>query len=269
MGDSERANRAAESDASERSNCADESSIERELGYPRPVSPYLSVSPYVARFRTFLRFYPDGTRDLIEEVFDEILTLPEERKFTESAVFLDDRFEAELDRPLLDFLPISRDEDEILADLADGFERGQQKTVDRLRQLEDPRAHLVVVVYTELLLGAIDALRTATGDRQRILSAVLPLIIRLDRAHGNAPMTTDFLLDAALSEYYLARAVGDEVDDHPGAHDVELVEFDVLAHGVVLTYRESDLSRSNAAAVLGLSEAEFDRLLEFYGVDDV
>lgn len=239
---------------------------ERALGYRAPVSPYQSVSPYVAQSRTFLRYYPEGTRELIDELFDQILELPEEDKFSRSAKIFAERFEREMTHPFLRYLPISREMDAILTDLYEVFKEGQRSTVNRLIGLDDPRSHLVVVVYTELIMRAIDILRGEETDPIRCISAVLPLIIRLDKAHGNREMTDGFITDCALADYYLQRSVGEGGEDHPSQYDFELLEYDILSFGVVITYRESDISSAEAASVLDLSEEDFEKLVELHGV---
>lgn len=239
---------------------------ETPLGYRSAVSPYLSIAPHISQSRTFLRFYPESTKELVDELLDEILELPEER-FLKSASIFDERFVRELGKPFLEFLPISRGVDEILGDLQSLFEDGQRRTVKRLLTLEDPRAHLVVVVYTELILRAIGAIRRGHDDPRRCLSAVLPLVIRLDKAHGNKEMTDGFIVDAALAEHYLQLATDGDVDRHPNEFDFELLEYDVLSFGVAITYRESDISASRAAEVIEMAEEDFDRLLELYDIE--
>lgn len=245
-------------------NSAEEGESEPDLGYRSPVSPYLSISPYVAEFRTFLRYLPAGSFELLEDVFDTVLDLQPETKFRESATYLDDRFREEMGRPVLAYLPLERSRQEVLRDVYELFERGQRRTVLRLLDLPDRRSHLIVVVYAELILTALDALQEDATDSAALLSAVLPLIIRLDRAYGTHRMTSAFVEDAASAEYYLHGALGDPMVDAPTDFEFDVLEYDMLTYGVAVTFRESDLTVGDCADMLSMSPADFERAVAYY-----
>lgn len=236
------------------------------------LDPLASVSSQFQQLQSLLALVFDDYEGFVEELTDDILATPPERRFTHSLEVLQehveerfgstDAFTAVLPESNPDRIPVVVDQliDRLLDDLLEGVFH-QREPEDRL-------------VLVALFQGIRYGMQRIEEDeeleaREQIVSSILALISRLHRDLDDSQdsISDDVTRDVAYGLHYIT--TGDEGPQFPYPDEVSFEESkqNVIELGAVVAYARLDISVSRGAELAGLPPQEFREVLDQYDVE--
>lgn len=223
-----------------------------------------------------LEFAFDDPDAFLEGIVDDVLALPAERRFSDSHEVLRDRVVEEFGSVAAFESRLGRDRSELLGRY---FLKTVTAVLDETLQgvffRRDASGHLVVAATLESIRWALQrTLDAESGDsdsgpeRDRAAPAAVATFCRFWAATredgGGVPRA--LLRDVVRTVNVLA-GPGETAFDVDGEASHEELREMVEAFGAVVAYRDLDISVGRGAELLGCSRAEFEALLDRFGVE--
>lgn len=214
--------------------------------------------------------------DLIETT-KEIISLPPEQRFTESA----DRYKdlltdskGQQPEQLEKRLPDVK-KDIILPKLLSAVQDILSTVEERILQgilidRDEDQEYLVLALYlekTRQVFSDIELYRESESLKILLSTGVaLYSRILLIALKEQTEITEDLLRDIVRADYYRSKAINRELGDDPEELPMKIIEKKVLLDGAVLAYSKLDISVSRGAELADVSIDEFEAALVEKGI---
>lgn len=238
-----------------------------------PEAPLRHFSNQFGAIETALQFVIDDPGEVVAEIFEAVLKLPRERRFSESIVEVEDIVKRRIGSEEVlkahfrefepdDFISLPREQlDSLLED-----------TVERVFFVRHASPTLVICSAYEIARQCSYAVGENQDDdlNKRALSSMLAVIARLYEGSTTERAGQEWLEALATDVLWASHAVSEDTQSGSDAIVGEIEPSDALEDavrfGAVVAYARLDISVSRGAELAGVSVADFEQELKRYDV---
>lgn len=238
--------------------------------------PFAPLSTQLRQLKMMAGLLFDKPEDFFDDLFEEILAMPVEERFTSSASILlrviNEEFgSADVVRSQLPF-----DRERLLALWVELMDELLSEVLHGVFFVRNADGHLILAAAIQEvkfgLLNSVSMVENESYEDERALvvfSSLLALYARLYQTvtSGESEAGEELVRDVARALYYRTREISEaeQIPDPNGMESDEVFEL-VIQYGAGIAYRELDISINRGAELARCSREEFLNILDNLGI---
>lgn len=245
---------------------------------PSHSGPFEPLQNEFRRMEIMLGFLFEDPEEAIQEFSEEILALPPEERYTESAEhfkgFLQDEV-GDIDT-VRAVIPANQMSGERIVSLTiEIWEQLIEETLEMVFAARDAESAIIVSAgYSAIRHGFVTLQNQPELSEERkkqVLSSMLAFSARLIEVHqrnAEEGVFEQLVEDVGYTLFYIDDAISEEPDfPNPDEASFEEVRRVAREFGAVIAYRRMNISVGRAAELAGVSRYEFEDLLERFDIE--
>lgn len=230
-----------------------------------PQAPLETLSSELRTYRAVLELLIDDPDEFVDEVVDEVLAMPADRRFESSVTVLEEHAREAFGSVEAFWSQFPAGDPEKALDLLETLSKKlRDETLEGVFQYRDPETHLVLVAAYQLLLDAVGRIDATEDDeeRRRLVSTCVALLARIYDASANRTDEDGVGTELRTIADDVGWAISELYDRHdPTEVDPETALEGIRAFGAVVAYGNLDISVSRGAELAKVSTTEFETTL--------